>query len=202
MIVVPRLSTPVGMQALPDLVEAAFHVLGTRLTPTQKVNLGALVAIETNRGRSIQNGNLGNLSAGASFSGPVWRPPWFEVTPASSARDLALNQAMHEGRAPSAFRAYDSVQQGAVDFARFLLGRAYAPILEAANGNDADAFRRAIAASYSGDYKNAAVTRTLEKLRAELGGAPPAGAGGGLALVALLGLAWWYGSAKRRRRLA
>jgi hypothetical protein len=197
MIVVPRLPTPVGMEALPDLIEAAFHVLGTRITPTQRANLGALVALETSRGRAIFNGNVGNISAGQSYAGPVWRPPWFEVTDASSARELALNQAMREGRAPSAFRAYDSVQQGVLDFARLLLGQAYAPLLRAANGNDVDAFRRELAARYSPDYSNTAATRNLEKLRAELGGAPP-GAGGAAGLVLLLGAAWWWGSKKKR----
>jgi hypothetical protein len=198
MIVVPRLSTPVGLEALPDLIEAAFNVLGRRITPQQRVNLAALAAIETSRGKSVQNGNVGNISAGPSFSGPVWRPPWFEVDASSPPRMLELNRAMLEGRAPSAFRAYDSVQAGAVDFARLLLSTPYAPLMRAANGNDVDAFRRELAQRYSADYKNAAATRTLEQLRAELGGAAP-GAGGALALVALLASAWWYGRRRRRR---
>ena len=198
MVIVPRLSTPVGMQALPDLIEGAFHVLGTRITPTQKVNLGALAALETARGRAIFNGNIGNISAGETYAGHVWRPPWFEVNDASSLRDVTLHAEMLAGRAPRAFRAYESVQQGAVDFARLLLGKAYAPLLRAADGNDADAFRRELAARYSPDYKNAAATRNLEKLRAELGGAPP-GAGGVAALALLVAAAWWWGRPRRRR---
>jgi hypothetical protein len=106
---------------------------------------------------------------------------------------------MLEGRAPSAFRAYESVQQGAVDFARLLLGKAYAPLLRAADSNDVDAFRRELAERYSPDYKNAAATRNLEKLRAELGGAPP-GAGGVAGLVLAAAAAWWLNGRRRRRR--
>jgi hypothetical protein len=159
-----------------------------------------LVAIETARGRAVKNGNLGNISAGESFPGPVWRPPWFELTPESTERDRTLHAAMLAGRAPRAFRAYGSVQEGARDFARFLLKPAYAPLMRAASSADVDAFRLAIASLYSSDYKNTAGTRTLEQLRAELGGGAAAqGAGGALALVALLSSAWWYGRRRRRR---
>jgi hypothetical protein len=193
-VVVPRLPTPLALASLPGVIEAAFGQLGSRLTPIQRVNLAALVAIETNRGRSVQNGNVGNISAGESFSGPVWRPPWFEVTEASSPRDVALHAAMLAGRAPRAFKAYGSVQEGAKDFARFLLQPAYAPLMRAAASSDVDAFRAELAALYSGDYKNPAATRSLAQLVAELGGAPAAGAGAAV-VVLLLGLlalrAWW-----------
>ncbi|HEX7235475.1 MAG TPA: hypothetical protein VF405_00860 [Gammaproteobacteria bacterium] len=200
MVVVPRLSTPLPLEVLPDLIEAAFHVAGTRLTPAQKLNLAALVAIETNRGKAIQNGNVGNISAGASYKGHVWRPPWFEVNESSPPRMLALNRKMLDGKAPSAFRAYESVQVGALDFARLLLSAPYAALLSAADGNDVDAFRRELARRYSSDYSDAASTRTLEQLRAELGGAAQ-GAGGAFALVVvLLSAAWIWGSKPRKRR--
>jgi hypothetical protein len=199
MVVVPRLTTPLPLELIPDLIEGAFHVLGTRLTPAQKVNLTSLVAVETDRGKSIQNGNLGNISAGPSYTGRVWRPPWFEVDDSSPPSMLALNKKMLDGKAPSAFRAYESIQVGAVDFARLLLSPPYAPLLRAADGNDVDAFRRELARRYSPDYENAAVTRTLEKLRAELGAASP-GAGGALALVVFLLSVAWFGRSKPRRR--
>lgn len=202
MIVVPRVTTPLPMEVIPDLIEGAFHVLGTRITPAQKVNLASLVAIETDRGKSIQNGNVGNISAPPSYTGKVWRPPWFEVNESSPASMLALNRKMLDGKAPSAFRAYDSVQVGAVDFARLLLSAPYAALMRAADGHDVDAFRRELARRYSPDYENAAVTRSLEKLRAELGGASP-GAGGAFALVVVLLSLAWFGSGKpsRRRRV-
>lgn len=199
MIVVPMLTTPVPLEVIPDLIEGAFHVLGTRISREQKVNLTSLVAIETDRGKSVQNGNLGNISAGASYAGKVWRPPWFSVSESSPPSMLALNRKMLDGKAPSAFRAYDSVQVGAVDFARLLLSPPYAPLMRAADGNDVDAFRRELARRYSPDYENAAVTRTLEKLRAELGAASP-GAGGALALVVFLLSVAWLGRSKPARR--
>jgi hypothetical protein len=198
MVVVPRLTTPLPLELIPDLIEGAFHVLGTRITPAQKVNLTCLVAVETDRGKSIQNGNLGNISAGESYSGRVWRPPWFEVNESSAPSMLALNKKMLDGKAPSAFRAYESIQVGAVDFARLLLSPPYAALMRAADGSDVDAFRRELARRYSSDYDNAAVTRTLEKLRAELGAASP-GAGGALALVVFLLSVAWLGRSKPRR---
>jgi len=188
------------MDAIPGLIEAAFHVLGTRITPAQKVNLAALVAIETARGKSVQNFNLGNISAAESYSGRVWRPPWFEVNESSPASMLALNKKMLDGKAPSAFRAYESAPVGAVDFARFLLGAPYAPLMRAADGNDVDAFRREVARLYSADYNNPAVSRNLEKLRADFGAASPGAGGGALALVVLLLSVAWFGRSKPRRR--
>jgi hypothetical protein len=196
--IVPRLPTPLALAVLPGVVQAGFEAAGAKLTPTQRVNLAALVAIETARGKSIQNGNVGNISAGASYGGAVWLPPWVELTEASSARDRALHEAMLAGRAPRAFRAYESVQEGARDFARFLLAPAYAPLLRAADSNDVDAFRRELARRYSADYSNPASTRSLAQLVTELGGAPVAGAGA--AAVLLLGVIalrqWW----RARRR--
>lgn len=172
MIVVPRQNTPVLMSAMPSLVDKAFQDEGTRLSKNQVINLASLVAIETGRGKSVQNWNLGNLTAGESYSGKVWRPPWFEVTDTSSERDKSLHKLMLEGKAPSAFRAYDSVQIGAKDFAKFLLKPTYAGLMKAANGSDSDNYRLAIAERYSKDYLNPKVTDTLIQLRSEFGGVP------------------------------
>lgn len=169
MLVVPRVNTPLGMQALPALVEAGFRAIGRTLSPVQRVNLAALVAIETARGSAIQNGNLGNISAGESYQGAAWRPPWFEVDAGSSERMQALHVAMLAGHAPSAFRAYDSHTEGARDFAATLV-RSFPSVVEAAANASADAFRRALFTShYAPEYENPKVTATLEKLQAELG---------------------------------
>ena len=184
--VVPRQATPLGLQAIPGLVEAAFAALGTRITGVQRVNLAALVAIETARGRSVQNGNLGNITARADYSGMVWRPPWFEINATSSPRDVQLHAAMLAGKAPSAFRAYASAEEGARDFARFLLKPQYAPLLRAATSTDVDAFRRALAERYSADYKNPDATRTLTQLVHELGGTTSRNVAGSLLVVAAL----------------
>jgi hypothetical protein len=192
--VVPRTRTPVALQAIPDLIGAAFRQLGAPLSPVQRVNLAALVALETDRGRAVQNGNLGNITARADHPGMVWRPPWFELTPTSSPRDVSLHSSMLAGRAPSAFRAYASVQDGALDFARFLLSPRYAHLLAAADSTDVDAFRVALTRAYSSDYSNPAATRSLAQLVTELGGTSSTSSGGAVALVVLLGVAWWVGS--------
>jgi hypothetical protein len=152
----------------------------------QRVNLSALVAIETARGRSVQNGNVGNITARADYPGPVWRPTWFELLPNASPRDLALHDEMLRGRAPSAFRAYASPADGARDFARLLLTSGYAPLMKAAASTDVDAFRRELARRYSPDYSNASATRSLTQLVQELGGTTSRSAAGSLVVVGAL----------------
>jgi len=112
----------------------------------------ALVWLETARGKSVQNFNLGNISAGESFEGNAWRPPWFTPDDDSD-RNVKLHQAMLEGRAPRAFRAYDTLEAGAADFMR-QLHRTFPEVLDAAADGDPTGFRDALAQKYSKDYEN------------------------------------------------
>ena len=199
MLVVPRTPTPQALASLPALVDAGFGAHGSRITSIQRANLAALLALETDRGRAIQNGNVGNLSAGAAYAGPVWRPPWFEIDESSNPKLRALHERMLAGTAPSAFRSYDSVEQGAADFARLLLTPGYTHLLDAAAGTDADAFRRALAERYSPDYANPKATAALASLARGFG-LSTAGSGG--VAIAVLGFALWYWSRRMGRRLA
>ena len=184
--VVARTPTPLPLQSIPGLVEAAFAALGTRITGVQRVNLAALVALETARGRSVQNGNVGNVTAPPDYPGKVWRPTWFELGPESSPRDVSLHAAMLAGKAPSAFRAYASPEDGARDFARLLLTSRYAPLMKAAASTDVDAFRRELARHYSPDYANPSATRTVTQLVHELGGTTSRNVAGAVLMVALI----------------
>ena len=122
MIVVPRTRTPLDLQAFPGLISDAFDRIGRPLSHTQRANLAVIAALETGRGKSVQNFNIGAISAAPSYQFEVWRPPWFEPpTPDTTARNRHLHAEMKAGRAPSAFRAYDSAAEGAEDFARVLL---------------------------------------------------------------------------------
>jgi len=60
---------------------------------------------------------------------------------------------MLANRAPLAFRAYDSHEQGAADFVR-KLRHSFPEVLAAADTGDADTFREALSKKYSHDYRN------------------------------------------------
>jgi hypothetical protein len=97
---------------------------------------------------------------------------------------------MLAGRAPSAFRAYASREEGARDFAR-VLARSFPEVMRAALVPNAESFRAALAQKYSRDYSNPNATKAIAQLMSEYGIKPAAGAAaGGLVVVALLYLAW------------
>lgn len=169
MIVVPRTPTPLPMSAFPGLIGDAFERIGKPLTPTQEVNLAVVACIETGRGKSVQNNNIGNLSAAPSYAFEVWRPPWFEAPgPNASERNRRLHVEMKQGRAPSAFRAYTTPDEGAEDYARMLL-KTFPNVLEAAKTVNANALRVELSKAYSKDYADPRHTVTLARLQAEYG---------------------------------
>lgn len=192
---VPRTSTPLAFTELPGLLSRAFEALGSPLTTTQSVNLACLVGIETAKGTKCMNYNVGNITASPHWTGKAWRPPWFDADEAQSdARLASLHEAMKNGQAPSAFRAYDSLEAGIADFAHCLT-HMFPEVLEAAKETDANRFRLALGQKYSHDYiSNAAVTKTIEKLQAVLGLAAGGVAGGG----GLVLLAFWIWRALHR----
>lgn len=193
MIVVPRTPTPLPMSAFPGLIGEAFERIGRPLTPTQEVNLAVLACIETGRGRSTQNFNLGNISAGPTYPHEVWRPPWFLPEPGE--RNARLHAEMKAGRAPSAFRAYTSAEEGAEDFARVLLSQ-HPNVLEAAKVVNPDLLRRELAKAYSKDYADPRHTQTFARLQREYGldspsiVLPASGAAVALVVAAAIALLW------------
>lgn len=180
MIVVPRKNTPLTME---QIKTAVANTWDGDLSQNELANLSALVAIETGRGKSVQNHSPGNVTAAQSYPGMVWRPPWFELTPSSSDRDIRLHELMLKGQAPSAFRAYNSFQEGFADW-RKMLEKSFPEVLAAAKGSAGEQFGNALAQKYSGDYKNnTAAFRSLELLADEFGGTSVLGGGGGSGLV-------------------
>lgn len=196
-LVVARTTTPIAQSAFPGLINDAFTAENAPLRGMQRMMLAVLASIETARGRSVINNNIGNLSAGPNYQGAVWRPPWFDpAEAAASPRLQALHVAMQEGRAPSAFRSYPTREEGARDFARQLL-HSFPEVMAAALVPNADAFREALAQKYSHDYSNPKATASLAQLMKEFGIATsivPSGTGGagGLVLLALVWLGWKY----------
>jgi hypothetical protein len=202
MIVVPAVRTPLSAERARDALLAALPGLDRETAAL----LLALVWVETGRG-GLMNNNAGNISAGPSSAGTVWRPPWFEVTPQMAAKpDLMLLHArMLKGEAPSAFRAYSSPAEGFADFARLLRGTFSSVLAAAGTGDPASMVRALHDSGYSKDYGPRHIG-TFAELRslflplvAQLpaGASSAAGAGVGLAIAAGLGL---YALNRKRRK--
>lgn len=183
MIVVERQNTPIGHDAASEAFGRAYvREFGTAPSTDERALLLALVWIETAQGRSVQNFSPGNITASERYEGLAWRPPWFELSPASTERERKLNADMRAGKAPRAFRAYETLDAGFVDFVH-VLRRDFPEVLAAAKTGDPDHFRVALSQAYSGDYKNAAATKTLSSFQRDFGGTPKAGAGSAAAVV-------------------
>lgn len=174
----------------------ALEALGSLLTVMPNLSrqsatlLLALIWVETGRGNVVQH-NVGNLTAGASWTGAVWRPPWFELKPDASPRLQTLHALMLQGKAPSAFRAYETSEAGFRDFAN-VLNRQFPEVLAAATTGSADQLVNALKRRYSADYGKSHV-QTFQRLQAEfapLTAGMPAGtvapAGANLSALALL----------------
>lgn len=191
-LVVTRTRTPIAQSALPGLISEAFAAENIPLPGISRMMLAVLVSIETARGASVMNHNLGNITAGPQFPGAVWRPPWFDPAEAqASPRLQRLHQEMLAGRAPSAFRAYPTREEGARDFAR-TLKRNFPEVLRAATVASAENFRDALSQKYSRDFARPGVAESLAKLMREFGITTGAGIGAvsGVAAFVLLFLAW------------
>jgi hypothetical protein len=161
--VVPRVTTPLAAADAASVVVRAYRELfGQDPTKRALVSMLSLVWIETARGTSVKNNNLGNISAGESFPGDAWRPPWFDFDGGTAITDqnIKLHERMLRGEAPKAFRAYATREAGALDFVRQLRG-SFPEVLAAAELGDPDAFREALAVKYSHDYNDRRATATL-----------------------------------------
>lgn len=138
----PRKVTPISAREAAALMVVS---LGLREDDSHVARVAqhllSLVWIETGGGKLVQN-NWGNLAG--SFEGNYWRPPWFEVTDASSARNRALHQRMLEGKAPSQFRAYRDRGEGLDDFLRLLYQPRFEPMLAYARTGDTQGFANAV----------------------------------------------------------
>lgn len=172
--VVPRHNTPITEQQARDALRAAYAAeFGQAPDVDEAALLLALVWIETARGESVQNFSPGNITCFDSYTGDAWRPPWFEITDASSDRDKRLHADMLAGKAPRAFKAFPTLDAGMRDYVH-TLRTTFPEVLVAAKGADPEAFRVALSQRYSGDYKNTKATSTLTTFMREFGGTPKA----------------------------
>jgi hypothetical protein len=173
----PAIRTPLTQADTAQAVRDAYvRVFGSLPSREAAELLTAQVWLENARGKAITANNIGNLSVKPSDGVDYYRPPWFdraavEALPESDtrrARYLQLNDRMHAGTAPSAFRAWASPQQGFDEWLG-LLKRRYPAILQAADNGDPIAFAQAIYASgYCRDVECAKAGPSYRSLQAEI----------------------------------
>jgi hypothetical protein len=146
---VPATNTP----ASSDEIRMALDLAWPELSPRARDYFHGLVLVETGNGKALKQWNVGNLSAGGFYSGSeklvyptYWRPPWFSGTG-------ELHDRMIAGKAPSAFRAYSSLEQGVSAYVGLLRSRQYQALVVAADLDDVSGFVQALHDSgYSSDY--------------------------------------------------
>jgi hypothetical protein len=109
----------------------------------------ALAWLENANGQSFIQFNWGNLSVKPSDADAYWRPPWFDLAEvealpegAKKARLLDVHARMVAGKAPEAFRAFGSHEEGLAAWLRLLKARP--AILDAASSGDSTRFAHAI----------------------------------------------------------
>jgi hypothetical protein len=195
--VVPMHTTPLTPTEARDGLLAAMPGLNR---PTAALLL-ALVWLETARGRSVQNFNVGNITANDRWTGSAWLPPWF--APGQTDPHLRdLHERMIAGTAPMAFRAYGSAAEGFADFAR-VLNSQFRSVVAAAGTGDPAAFVHALHDSgYSRDY-NVTHIASVSQLRDQfeaLVAHLPAGAGVAAGGAFVLGAALIAIALLRRKR--
>lgn len=167
---VPRQSTPhPDAELVPGLVAGLTQRIGS--TPVRQ--LAEMLLAQIRFEGNINNNNIGNLSAGSSWTGDVWRPPWFDQAHIDSIADPVTKkklQAQHDemvaGRLPTAFKAFKTIEEGVGAYLDLLFKPLYHPLLAAAATGDPVAFATEIHKHYSpdADFNVSAVARTLGSL--------------------------------------
>lgn len=139
----------------------------------------AMVWLENANGQSIIQHNWGNLSTVPSAGGDFWRPPWFDLDQVQAMEDgakksrlLNVHQRMLDGKAPEAFRAFESHELGARAWLKLLQQERMRPILDAASSGDATRFAHAIfSTGYCPDPECKAAGPSYAKLRDQINAA-------------------------------
>lgn len=164
-----RTRTPLSTRQIVDGLSGAYLELEGQDIPERLLeSLTVLVLIETDHGRALDNNNSGNVSANPStYGGYYFRPRWYALTEASTDRDRELHQLMLDKKAPEAFRAYMTAQDGFKDYLRHFLADKRRPLLEAFEAGNAAAMVAELQRFYSPDYNSDHVD-TINRLQAEL----------------------------------
>lgn len=168
---VPRKATPVAESDVVRLLPGAFADAGLPLTREAARLFLGLVFLENKRGAGLYNHNWGNLAAGATWKGDLWRPEWYrqsdiDAMPEGTRKTRLQDLHNRMGRdVPSAFRAYPTSDAGLKAFAALFRAQRYAVLLEAANTGKPAEFAAAVKASgYTPDLDVVAHTASYTAL--------------------------------------
>lgn len=120
--IVPRVSTPQTLESIASALRAAYAAeFGKVIDKATAELLTAQILVETANGQQVKNNCPGNITASSKWTGDAWRPPWFDPpTETTTARNRALHEQMKAGKAPSAFRSFDTWEAGMRDHVRTL----------------------------------------------------------------------------------
>lgn len=167
-------STPVAPADMASaLVRAYSQRFGHPPDRETATLLLALLFLEHDHGRAVIEHNWGNVSTKAGPDVDYWLPPWVDLEKVEArddddprkARYLQLHQAMLDGKAPSAFRAFRDDESGLAVFFGTVAPSMYA----AAATGDPEAFANAYWSSgYCPDQACKDSAPSFKKLQAEI----------------------------------
>lgn len=167
---VPRQTTPhTDAELVPGLIAGLTQRIGS--TPVRQ--LAEMLLAQIRFEGNLNNNNVGNLQATKSWTGDYWRPPWFDQAAIDAITDPVLKakrQAQHDdmlvGRAPEAFKAFNTIEEGLNSYLDLLFKPLYHPLLAAAATGDPVAFATEVHKHYTPDasFDVTAVAKTLGSL--------------------------------------
>jgi hypothetical protein len=172
----PATATPLTADELaPELVAAYARAFGAEPDRNRAELLLALLWLENARGAAIIQHNWGNISTRARDDIEYWRPPWFDIDAINALDDedpkkakfLRLHADMLANKMPSAFRAFDTHEDGAATW----LHNVPKSMMDAASSGDPFAFAQAYFSShYCPDIACRDSGPSFERLQAEIRG--------------------------------
>lgn len=221
---VPRKVEHVYLPTLGPAVVAAWERGGAKPSKLLARSLISIIWIETGHGNLVCN-SPGNVSVGGYYNGTdkiaswwhgdYWRPPWF------ADEGHRLHATMLEGKAPSAFAAYATLEAGLDHWVRVLKKNFPSVITAGQTGNAASLVKALHDSRYSTDYKpehaasfeklfdELATNAEYQKLEASLPGTLAVSGGGsgvgmtwllltGLGVGAIAGVGLWMLTRRKR----
>jgi hypothetical protein len=158
---VPRVETPFQEASIAELLR--LELLAQGLDPHQDMAalLLAQIALETNRGHSCQNHNVGNIT---TFEGAAdyYRPIWF-AEGQTNPHLIVLHEAMKKNAAPRAFRSFADFRGGV---SGYVAAAKHLSVVEAARTGDAETMATVIRSAYAPDAPPG-TGKNLDSLRRE-----------------------------------
>lgn len=160
---VQRTHTPFTLAQGADALLKALHAAGILPHRQEGLLMLAQLNVETANGEACNNDNPGNLTADENGTHDFFRPIWYLEEDATTPRLKQLHDLMLDGKAPKAFRAYSSLEQGVTDYVAELKKR-FPSLLRAAESGDPVAFAAAIKTSGYAPDAPAGTDNTMKQM--------------------------------------